>query len=937
METVLDIVNRIEEQLAGIVKSIGKPLKEAGNNYRQVAESICKAVISGRGGVPSGMLDKLISDATKSLETVESSRDVGVFKSEIRYLQNIGNTYSHDESSSGAFDLEGQSRAFESLVKVIRVAFFCEADIEAPKLPKEIEEKIPSRMVGRCKFENPRSEEVVKLCFSRQKVETKSTKSDRSSRVVYDYVVVDLGDGLTKGILFFRSRTSIEKALLDFWGEFESDFPSALVVVTPRAYRIDGKEIDRKKSIQDILKSTPLNQKNRSINVSYFDDFVWDYCLPDEFRADAPSRKKLSHFVPQTLDQILGEGLRGEHFGTKDYVSKLLTSTNDYSPVQVVIGPAGIGKTTFCDEIASYINEQNKKRVVLISATDFRDVSNSAPIESVSDLYRVAMDHDLIDEMRLIESHNFEINLACGNLVLLIDGFDELESHLGDSLNFEKFMHSLSDLEECFRKVLVVLTVRDYDEGRFSGFGQVTISRLSGFTEDDTDKYLRSRLIDSALIKRAKSILDSFEDLSSGTTIPLYASLICDYLIDEGCIEKIETGLSIESAKYFFGNQSLDSLVKTIVGREIAKQSLGNIGPDDFFEILIEIIRSPQASISKSALLDYVSACGGDEKLVSPQNFLRNPFLRWERNAISFRYDSLVCFFKARFLARRVLDGNFSPLPSIEFMAEFCRGDGALHDEICEILPPADFAESDGALNWFNGLLKYGLGDGGQKAPWRKAVSAFMYWALAGERGGSERSRRLCKYYGLDAWRGFSVFGKFFPVDFSDVCVLDGHIDNYTSLPLCKFADSKPVFFGTHVEFDEKSLPAKLDRSIFGDGCTFSDNLSKSFDAKDKADESSSEIVVENLYKILKVGFRGNRFVWKSKDVYRNVTVVGRHSLVDYLNHLSASGPLSIQPSKNNSEFGYIVSDEWYHDARKLVEEKNLTKKMAGIVSSLKG
>ncbi|WP_234084204.1 NACHT domain-containing NTPase [Azonexus sp. R2A61] len=939
MDSYQEIVLRLGQYLEDIEADRAKPLVDAANKYRLAAEAICKAIILGHGRQPQGLLEKLIADALKHVEADETARDAGMFKTEIRYLQNVGNTYSHDGSGSDLSNKQCQSAAFDSLTKVIWIAFFGNGNLDAPRIPRSMENQIPTRTLGRVKFENPRAEEVVRLCFPKHRVETKLKRSDHDNRLVYDYVTADLGGGLSKGMIFLRSRTALEKSLHDFLEIFRNYFPDSLEIITPRAYRPDGGEIDRRKSIVDVVRDLSLDSRGRKVHVKYFDDFVWDSCLPEVFRAGDFSAEKTSNFIEQTLFSLDDSGEPvGDYLSTSEYVSNILKSSNSFNPVHVVTGPAGIGKTTFCDDISLYINSQDRKRVILLSATDFREISISTSIDSVSDLYKVAVANGLLDDANSIESHNFEINLACGNFVLLIDGFDELESHLGTSLNFEKFMRSLVDLEECFRKVLVILTVRNYNLERFQHVRQASICRLRGFSSQDTDRYLAGRL-PKETIPEAKRLLQAFNENGESerlTTIPLYASLICDYLIDdEESVSSQPLVVKSDSARFFTSGKPLDTLVKKIVDREITKQSLGNIGPDDFFDILIEIIRAPQCTVTKESLLSYISACDSDEPTVNPVNFLRNPFLLWDGETITFKYDSLSYFFKSRLLARKIIDGQFSEQPAIEFMAEFCRGDGPLYDEIVAVLPPATYAYRPNTIKWFRSLVQYAKRDAGSTLPWRKAISAFMYWAVSRNIDKAERSETINVYFESKIWPGFSIFGEFFPVNLSGITVQDGHIENYTNLQNCEYVNGVAVFYNTQVNFDDRSLPDKLDRSLFGAGCKFSSNLSASFQTKKVADESWYEVIRDNLYKIIKVGFRANHFSWKSGSVYKTVTVVGKLSLNAYLEFLSEKGVLDIEISRADSEPGYVVSKNWSDDARKLVEEKNVTKRMAALIADL--
>lgn len=946
MESYQEIIHRLNKQLKEIDENSKKPLADVANKYRISAEAICKAIIVGHENEYKNnqTLEQLISAASKIIEKNEANRDSILFKAEIKYLQQLGNTYSHDTPNGAITEKESQNRAFSALTKIIRIAFFGNGNLDAPKIPATMENNIPFRTLGRTKFENPRAEEVVHLCFPNKGILTKIKRSDHSNRLVYDYLNIDLGAGASKGFIFLRSRTALEKSLTDFLSSCENKFPDSLEIITPRAYRPDGGEIDRHKSISDAVRELSLDkkvftQKERVASIKYFDDFVWHSCLPESFRANPSPKKRFANFIEQTVTPLNNQDESTESYQTSTYISKILKSSNDFGPIHVITGPAGIGKTTFCDDIAAHINARDHKRVILLSATDFREISIHTTINSVSDLYSIAEKNGWLEDATPIESHNFEINLACGNFVLLIDGFDELESHLGSSLNFDNFMNSLAALEECFRKVLVIMTVRNYNLERFKDIRQVSILELHGFSYEDTDRYLTDRLKNNkSLITKAKKLLQTFDENTehkNKTTIPLYASLICDYLNDDD--PKLSQNLlaASESAKFFSSGNPLDTLVKKIVDREIRKQSLGKIGPDDFFEILIEIIKAPQHTVTKEALIEYISACDSDAQLVDPANFMRNPFLLWRRETVSFKYDSLIHFFKSRLLARKIKDGQFSEIPTVDFMAEFCRGDGPLYDEFMAALPSRVHAKAPNTKKWFTDLLEQGSRANELTSPWRKTISAFMYWAENKSTEKKERSNNISTYFGSTTWRFFSIYGQFYPISLEGIKIEDGHIENYTNISKCDYVPETAVFYTTQITFEDQALPRKLDRSLFGTGCKLSQNISKSFEAKKAADKSEVETISSNIYRILKVGFRSNNFSWKSKNIYKTATVTGRLSLDSYLEFLSTEGVLEITSNRADGEPGYVVSEEWTHDARKLIEEGNPTSKITKIIDAL--
>ncbi len=113
MEDYQQIIDRIGAQLEVIAIGLDKPLSLVANNYRIVAEAICKAVLIGYGTTPSGKLEQLISSTLKVMEGKEQARDIGVFKAQLKYLQNVGNAYSHDgESTHYSSEVDPRVRQF---------------------------------------------------------------------------------------------------------------------------------------------------------------------------------------------------------------------------------------------------------------------------------------------------------------------------------------------------------------------------------------------------------------------------------------------------------------------------------------------------------------------------------------------------------------------------------------------------------------------------------------------------------------------------------------------------------------------------------------------------------------------------------------------------------------------------------------------------------
>ncbi|MEA9654744.1 NACHT domain-containing protein [Xanthomonas campestris] len=875
-------------------------------------------------------LEVQISEAYKLVLLRESGRDAGVFKAALKNLQALGNAFSHAGTPASP-EYADSSGARGSLATALRIAFFANDDLDVPALPDSFRVDIPVRVLQRNSLENLRPEQVVRTWLPNVSVSTKRQMLDHSARLLYDYVEAVAG-GLRFGVVFLRTRTAIEKSLADFFANV-GKVPDSLCFVTPRVYRTDGRLQDRKGSIQAALLSRKSALGSIEAKVEYFDEFVWNNCLPDHVRNYKKSPSSSLGVIPQYVQPITRDGAVKGPMTRKQYVDVLRNNSGGSSPIHVIVGPAGIGKTTFCDLIADDIGVESRRRVVLLSATDFREVSPTKQVRSVSDLYMMAVEEGFTEAGESIDSHNFEVNLGCGNFVLMIDGFDELESHLGADLDFEAFISSLTDLEESFRNVLVVLTVRDYGKERFLKVPSISLVQLRGFDRGDTELYLLQELTAPQVVE-ANHLLESFsvDEDPDPQTVPLYASLIRDYIRERnaGAVAPPQS----DSAKMFAADLPLDRLIKKIVDRELGKQSLGNISADDFFHILIDIINAPSSRMSREEFSKMVVEYGGDASTLMAENFLRNPFISCQAENITFRYDSLSYFFKSRLLVTRIRDGVFSVSPTVEFMSEMFRGDGPLFVELCKMYPARMHGTDSSVKRWFAALLAASKGHQ-DSLQWKRAISGFLYWLVDASQDKAHRRDLLISSFAGDMWETFSVFGRFYSLDLRGITVFGGYIDGFESLGQSDFECGSPVFFDSYVNFDDRSLPPKLDREIFDVSCTLSANMEAAFTARETASILSFDMVRENIYRLLKVGFKSHRFSWKSEAVYRKVTVLGKHSRDVYLRTLVDRGVLVEEVGRTSAEKGYCVNPTWQKSARSLIEESNLSMEMTGLVSGL--
>ena len=96
--------------------------------------------------------------------------------------------------------------------------------------------------------------------------------------------------------------------------------------------------------------------------------------------------------------------------------------------------------------------------------------------------------------------------------------------------------------------------------------------------------------------------------------------------------------------------------------------------------------------------------------------------------------------------------------------------------------------------------------------------------------------------------------------------------------------------------------------------------------------------LVADLVKVLKVGFRGGGFMWKSEVMYKKVGLRMGVSLHDLLKFLVKSEVLQIDEVRGGgSGIGYVVSKRFRDDAKQLIVNSVVTVCIETIIAKALG
>ncbi|WP_414456437.1 NACHT domain-containing protein [Enterobacter hormaechei] len=176
-----------------------------------------------------------------------------------------------------------------------------------------------------------------------------------------------------------------------------------------------------------------------------------------------------------------------------DYVDSLIYDYRlDKKPLHVIFGQGGVGKTTFCEQavqrINSKMNDGLKKKAIFISSIDINDdnLSTMSEISTIEDLYSLVFNSD---EDTKIEKNSLGLNISCGNLIIIIDGLDELISKLKDKFNVDGFFESIHNLNDTYSNCTIIITSREISLDKLDHQNS-NILHLKGFDDSLIIKYL---------------------------------------------------------------------------------------------------------------------------------------------------------------------------------------------------------------------------------------------------------------------------------------------------------------------------------------------------------------------------------------------------------------------------------------------------------------
>lgn len=352
------------------------------------------------------------------------------------------------------------------------------------------------------------------------------------------------------------------------------------------------------------------------------------------------------------------------------YLVDSLTSTKSVATTSVradiLVAPAGLGKTTLCRAIAHRILSAYPSTIpILVESAQWQDLINL----TLPNVLNTALLQLIPDAAHLTHPKVFELLVREQVLVPIFDGFDELSLHPSAKFSPASLLSQLLDLVgDAGARVLI--TVREafwekHAEGlRAEELGRLRRLNLQGFSNDQRKKFFLKRLNDPAerdianrlsreigsrLYEGVAEQAEQQRDRASG--VPLMLELIALY---------VDGNPSATFAPP--SHDPLGPLLTAVCERENVRQKL-DITPEKQMLIFEELFRDHPAEIALENLKFYLELSVPEITSDTMERFESHAFFSsGPGKSVIPRFETLRVYFVARWLANRLEAASETPI-----------------------------------------------------------------------------------------------------------------------------------------------------------------------------------------------------------------------------------------------------------------------------------
>lgn len=322
---------------------------------------------------------------------------------------------------------------------------------------------------------------------------------------------------------------------------------------------------------------------------------------------------------------------------------------SDNSPLIVLTGPGGVGKTTI---VRNFLNTNLKmsedQYVLFLDSSVLLDQLKTDRVSTIYDLYKAS-----ISDTGLFTEELFKLSVDNGSFVIILDGLDEIISGVNIEFQLQSFLKNIFD-SYCFNlvKTKIIITCRDYIwEEAFNQINEefhIENVEIQPFNKHQTEQFFKSRFKNNiSLQKKSMHLVQKLIDQSNENYYsPFMLDTISNLVSNETKNEDIENIFDIknEEAKDLglIKNNMLDYLIYAVCKREVKKIGISFV---EQMKILCKL-STINKTINKTDFILIVQEFIAETNDTTISLLLNHAFIDYANDKlINIRYDFLKDFF----------------------------------------------------------------------------------------------------------------------------------------------------------------------------------------------------------------------------------------------------------------------------------------------------
>ena len=588
-----------------------------------------------------------------------------------------------------------------------------------------------------------------------------------------------------------------------------------------------------------------IEEKFNPLSLFYIDEFIREHCTPTVIQDDDDKYLNINNFILPKVN--LGDKKVNIDGYFKDWYDEV------NNPILVIKGGGGIGKTTLAYYFADKLMKVTPSNYVLfidsILIKDSLLKNKNRGSLSLYNFYEALF--DITDNIHdKLSAELFYLNIDAGNILIIIDGLDEIISKIPD-FDTEDFLNSISRSSNELANGKVIITCRTFfwDEENYGNDHFFTLA-LEPFNENQSKEFFRKSFgEDTKKIEQSNKLAAGFRFPTSGDENiyhPYVLDIIRSIVDSDADVKNIELG-ELDPG-YLSKNINNDYITFRVCDRE--SKRVGQIPVDEQIKFFIYLAVGKRGVIKSEDF--HHELCSSLDKNIDrtlSSAFKAHPFLTFYDEIITFKYDFLSDLFKSIYVYRRfnfevgveVIDDGF-----INVMSESCWYGSPM---CADISKRVDNWNEDSILLISDYIEQLKIKDiPNRKA--NKAISNLFNLALTINH----------RYFPNDVLHNTNIMKKLFEskvgilsnvkiidlnfeavkFDFSGLEVSDSLIDNYGSFWMCGFND-ETRFIRTEL----LNLNSKIKNSVLGDDnfidCIFDSYLTSILERINSSKKSKSK------------------------------------------------------------------------------------------------